>query len=229
MRTKTLLIAAAALVAGVVSSEAQVYSANIVGYVNFVSSTNAPAYEVINNPLDNGVNTLKSLFPSAPGGTSILIWRGAGYDTAVFSAAQGGHWKTNGVTADNALIPVGTGLFVSVSGTSILTNTFVGNVVVPTGTTATNTVGGGLQLVGSAIPYADFVTNPATINISGVVGGTSLLLWNKGNQGFDTYTWSAAQGGHWKLNGVNTTPFLNVNQGFFFDSAAAYNWAQTLP
>ncbi len=31
---KTLLIAAAALVAGVISSDAQVYSANIVGYVN---------------------------------------------------------------------------------------------------------------------------------------------------------------------------------------------------
>jgi hypothetical protein len=34
MKSKTLLIAAAALVAGVITSEAQVYSANIVGYVN---------------------------------------------------------------------------------------------------------------------------------------------------------------------------------------------------
>ncbi len=38
---KTLLIAAAALVAGVISSEAQVYSANIVGYVNVVMPANS--------------------------------------------------------------------------------------------------------------------------------------------------------------------------------------------
>ena len=38
---KTLLIAAAALVAGVISSEAQVYSANIVGYVNVVMPAGA--------------------------------------------------------------------------------------------------------------------------------------------------------------------------------------------
>ena len=41
MRTKTLLIAAAALAAGILSSSAQTYSQNIVGYVNQVLPANA--------------------------------------------------------------------------------------------------------------------------------------------------------------------------------------------
>jgi hypothetical protein len=64
MKTKTLLIAAAALVAGIVSSEAQVYSANIVGYVNV--SGNANQFALIANPLDNGTNTGNDELSSLP-------------------------------------------------------------------------------------------------------------------------------------------------------------------
>ena len=65
MRTKTLLLSAAVLAAGLVASQAQnVYSANVVGYVTFTSKTNAPAFEVINNPLTGTTNTLKGLFPT---------------------------------------------------------------------------------------------------------------------------------------------------------------------
>ncbi len=56
---KTLLIAAAALVAGVVSSEAQVYSANIVGYVNVTCP--AGAQVLVSNPLDDGTNQANDL------------------------------------------------------------------------------------------------------------------------------------------------------------------------
>ena len=52
MKTKTLLIAAAALAVGVITSSAQVYSANVVGYVN----QNIPAgkYQIVGSALVNG-------------------------------------------------------------------------------------------------------------------------------------------------------------------------------
>ncbi len=65
MRTKTLLIAAAALAATVISSEAQVYSANVVGYVNVVLQG---GYNLEANPFDDGNgNHLTNLInPSLP-------------------------------------------------------------------------------------------------------------------------------------------------------------------
>ena len=52
MRTKTLLIAAAALAVGITSSEAQVYSQNVVGYVNM--TVPAGHYQIVGNQLING-------------------------------------------------------------------------------------------------------------------------------------------------------------------------------
>src|SRR6185312_1695742 len=65
MRTKTLLLASAALVAGVVASQAQsnVFSANIVGYVSVTNAANQ--YVVLANPLDNGTNDITGLLPTA--------------------------------------------------------------------------------------------------------------------------------------------------------------------
>jgi hypothetical protein len=53
MRTKTLLLAAAAaLAAGILTSSAQVYSANVVGYITMVVPANG--YQVMGNTLING-------------------------------------------------------------------------------------------------------------------------------------------------------------------------------
>jgi len=126
------------------------------------------------------------------------------------------------------LIPPGTGFFLDNFSANPYTNTFVGQVVPLSHVTATNTIPAGYQLLGSSVPYADYVTNAATINISSPAGGTQILLWNQVNQSFDTYVYTALSHA-WKLNGVNTTPFLNVAQGFFLNSGSSYNWVQTGP
>ena len=72
---KTLLIAAAALVAGIVSSQAQVYSANIVGYVNQVMTNGV--LQLVCNPLDNGTNTANDVFANLPNTSSIQLWNGS--------------------------------------------------------------------------------------------------------------------------------------------------------
>ena len=79
MRTQKLLItAAAALVAGIVSSQAQVYSQNIVGYVNTILPNGNTA---ISNPLLNGdgTNGAENVLTSLQIGDGLLVWNGAGY------------------------------------------------------------------------------------------------------------------------------------------------------
>jgi hypothetical protein len=227
MRTKTLLIAAAALAAGILASSAQTYSQNIVGYVNFVSTTVSPQYQMIDNPLDNGTNTIASLFPTPTGGTKIYLWQplAGNYLIANFS---GGHWKTNGVTVDNTLmIPPGVGFFIQI-GSGILTNTFVGTVVPNTGLNMTNVLGTGTYAVSSMLPISDSVTNTGTINFS-MPGGSLFEKWNVAGQQYDIYS---IVGGKWRLNGIaNSPPVVNLPEGFIIvnNSGSPINWVQTGP
>jgi len=168
---------------------------------------------------------LKSIIPAPPGGTQLQLWQGSGgFLLATYSL---GHWKTNGVTADGYVVPPGVGFFISVGGSTPLTNTFVGNVDPPTGTFATNVVNTGFQALSSIVPISDNVTNTATIDLI-VPGGTQVQKWNITNQAFDIYTYSL---GHWKLGGVNTPLVVGLPEGYFVNnqSGSAFNWVETGP
>lgn len=130
MRTKILLAAAAALAAGVMASNAQVYSANVVGYVTVTSA--GGAYSLLANPLDNGSNTLASLV-TAPTGSHALIWTGTTFT---------GSTKTPTSWSPNPVVAPGQGFFLQPTGVNPVTNTFVGNVIAaPGGGTVTNSFG----------------------------------------------------------------------------------------
>src|ERR1035438_2188220 len=86
MRTKTLLLTAAALLAaGIVSTQAQpVYSQNIVGYTTEILPV---GWASVNTPLDlSGGNYLTNVFPNpGPGGgnnpldfSKVYVWNGVG-------------------------------------------------------------------------------------------------------------------------------------------------------
>ncbi len=206
MRTKTLLLSAVALAAGLLSSQAQsnVYSANIVGYVSVTNAANQYALYAL--PLDSGSNTLSGLFPSSPTGAQILIWNGAGYT---------GSTKTPTSWAPNPTLVPGQGFFyrASVSGT----NTFVGSVAVPNGGSITNTLTSGLYaLVGSPIPYTDAL---AGTNLNLQVGtGSQVLIWNG-----TAFTGSTKTPTSWAPN-----PTVTPGQGFFVRTSGTTNWIQTL-
>jgi len=69
MRTKTLLLSAAVLAAGLSASMAQsVFSVNAVGYVNIPV---VQGYQIIANPLNNSNNTLNVILPSVADNTKI--------------------------------------------------------------------------------------------------------------------------------------------------------------
>jgi len=71
MRTKTLLLTAAIVAAGIGASQAQVYSVNAVGYVN-VSVTNG--YNLIANPLNGTNNNINTVIPAAPDQSLVFYW-----------------------------------------------------------------------------------------------------------------------------------------------------------
>jgi hypothetical protein len=211
MRTKTLLLAAAGLAAGIASSEAQnVYSQNIVGYV----SIPVPAtYVLINNPLvnttSNDLNTIASALPSK---ASAEVWNGSGYTVC---SKSGSGWSPD------ALVPVGTGFFAKVN-SGITTNVFVGNVVANPGTSVTNPVTAVYNLVGSDLPYATDLndTNGYGLNLSSLPSKASIETWNG-----SAFTVSSKSGSGWSPDAQ-----LTVGEGFFLKlNSGTSNWIQTLP
>jgi hypothetical protein len=223
MKAKTLLAAAAALALGAISSQAQVYSQNIVGYVNVVCPANA--YVFLANPLTTGNDVLTNVLTGVPGATTLSYWNGAGWTTYTYSALAG-HWKNGAIVVDNQRLAPGVGFFLHAA--SQFTNTFVGACVASSGGgTATNSLATGFAPVGSPIPYGDVVTNLATFNLQ-VAGASTLEKWDISNQKFQpTFTYSALS--HtWKQGATVTNPVINVGEGFFVSPAVPTNWVQTL-
>jgi hypothetical protein len=167
MRTKTLLIASAALAVGILTSSAQTFSQNIVGYVNSTipyngSTPSSHGWANVANPLDlSGNNTLTNLFynpvvggPGGPnGGTGpldfslIYFWNGAGFTIYTIDSDYA---SGLGDVGDNDTVPVpptvnpGSLCFILNIGGNIstpTTNTMTGTVHVDTLKSGSQSVG----------------------------------------------------------------------------------------
>jgi len=213
------------MVAGIVSSNAQVYSANVVGYVNV--SAPAGQFVLAANPFTTGDDVLSNVVQNVAGASTVNFWNGSGFTTATY---KGGlhQWQLAGnINADNTAVPPGVGFFLNASATTNVT--FIGSVVANTGGgTATNVLTGVTVPVGSLIPYVDVVTNTTTINLQ-VAGASTLNQWNVSAQAFQpTFTYKG--GLHvWQQPGnVTTNPVIHAAEGFFLTPAGATNWVETL-
>jgi len=233
MRTKALLCAAA-LAAGAVSTMAQsnVYSLNIVGYVN----VSFPAGNYIHaNPLNkDNTNSAGQVFSALPDGTFVNLWTGSSYDVYYYDASQGidprNWYGADTVTGRDApLLPVGKGFFINPP--SPFTNTFVGEVFPGPGTTNTIVIPAGNQLIGSRLPIGGSVTN-SPWNFP-TVDGTFVNKWTGSN--YDVYYYDASQGidpRNWYGSDTVTgrdAPSFNVADGFFFNAPSPATWSQSLP
>lgn len=175
MRTKSLLAAAAIIAAGVASSQAQsnVYSLNVVGYVNTVIEGGG-AYSLICNPLNNTVgNNNTNLFKGSnqQDGANILKWDVNTFD---FQGTVPTYGTFAGAWDINVSLPVGEGFFFVNPG-STFTNTFVGEVV--QGSFNHAVVGSGsYNAIGSSVPVGGSFTNL----IGGLVptDGDNILAWD---------------------------------------------------
>lgn len=186
------------------------------GYVN-VPLVNG--YNLIANPLDDGNgNQLTNILSGAnlANKSSVTTWNGTSYNTGI--------GKITGGWGGNVSLPPGTGFFLKNSGAAT-TNTFVGSVVVPSGSSYTNILVSGYSLVGSVIPFAGDATTDTNINLgsAALANKSSLISWNSGTQTFDT--------GVGKITGGWGATFpIAVGQGFFIkNSSTDANWVETAP
>src|ERR1017187_1254311 len=163
---KTLLIATAALAASVISSQAQVYSQNIVGNVNTPLPT---GFVNIANPLDasgsnNSITNVINVFSGTYDGAGIYIWNGAGYSQYTidsgWSSGIGNAADTAQVNPPPTLAP-GVGIFINNTTGNSNTLTFVGTVLIDSAGASTNVVGivtnhlaTGFTFVASKLPIA---------------------------------------------------------------------------
>ncbi|MGD0745241.1 MAG: hypothetical protein ABSA45_08810 [Verrucomicrobiota bacterium] len=179
MRTKTLLVACAALALTYATSQAQpVYSANVVGYVN-LTLTNG--FNMISNPLDlDGTgtnNTLQTVLGTQlPGGSTVFPFVNGAYDPtpSVFSHNA---WSGDTNAANLALNP-GRGVFVLVAGSSPVTVTVVGQVLQGS---LSHPFSNGYNIISSQIPLAGgmqtYLSYPPT-------AGDTVFAWNSTTQAY---------------------------------------------
>lgn len=225
---KTLLIAAAALAAGIISSEAQVYSQNVVGYVNQVIAPGQ--YQIVGNQLVNGsdpaatngnINAcLTTGFisspndpPSSSSNSVILVWNGAAFvqyyyfnqaDATTWEGfASPAGWYDLGGTLANVNLTANKAAFIQNHSGSPMTITTVGTVLQGTNNTVINA---GYNLLCLSVPTS---TNPAATtfglpgNLTSAPNDPPTL-----NSNDSIYTWNGS----------------GYVQYFFFNQADATTW-----
>jgi hypothetical protein len=247
---KTLLIAAAALAAGVITSQAQVYSQNIVGYVNVPARA---GFTAMSNPLNNNNgNSATNLFDCTSGandGNILLLWTGTKYSQTSFDTGSGTLFSdaVSGNPVPPPVLNPNTGfLFNNQYPSNNIT--FVGSVATDGTGSSTNVVGVSTNMLSNATLYVfasskfpvgggissvlGLVNDPVTHNldgsillipkiVSGAVKGYSQIGFDSGSgTGFS----DAISG-----NPVSE-PVIPVGGSFLFEnqSGAPIAWVQSL-
>jgi hypothetical protein len=198
MRTKSLFLAAAISVAGLVSSMAQVYSVNVVGYVNV---TVGPGFNLVANPLDAESNLVQDLMPDE----FMTVWKFA--DGVYTSASFVGIW-----TGENFELPPGEGFWVQNNGTEAFTITFVGEI---TEGTKSNDIPQGFSIKSSIVPQEGTLSAlefPAA-------AGDQVFKWNNAISDYESANNVA---GIW----LPAEPSIGVGESFFVNKSAAVTWSR---
>jgi hypothetical protein len=222
MRTKSLLIAAAALVVGLVSANAQnVYSQNVVGYANI--------------PLTNGFNLVCNSFDFDGSGTNNSVYTVCGTNMPNLSKVYA-FWNTTGSYSNSTYLTStkqwggsngvrvamnpGNGFFLQIPATAVLpqTLTTVGNVLVGTNSVFLNV--GNFQIVGSALPIGGSLKTNLTYNAANL---DKVYQWQAGAQTYAAKTYLTATG-RWGGGDV----FPKVGEAFWLQSHSGATWTQIL-
>jgi len=250
MRTTTkTVLGLAALAAGVATSMAQnVYSLNVVGYVNSVSQSITVgwvpnSFNLIINPLNNtsGGNNITNIFPGASmkDGVSIYRWNPAvdDLDTTIYTYFTSLNRWDNGCGCPSAgngfVLNPGEAVFFFNAAPVNVSNTFVGDVLsapyyLGSPLTTNTLVGGHFNAMGSTIPLGGNFTN----TIAGIVpaDGDSVYTWNATpavtdlDPGIATYFTSL---GRWDQGGVFPTNQIPVAVGcFYYRVGGTFTWGR---
>ena len=245
---KTLLIAAATLASSIISSQAGVYSQNIVGYVNYPLTTPSANY-FVSIPFTIGAsNGANEIFGTTlPPGTDIDTWNGNGFTVTIYDNDPNGigdtvnHWymSDDGTVTNPPVLPVGLGFLIIPSGA--VTNTYAGAVAINVGTSnnIVFTQASKNYFVGEAVPYGGSVTNGNNINggpnLNLLPPGSDVDIWN--GHGFTVYIYDNDPNGigdtinHWYMSDdgtITNPPSITPGLGFLFIPSGPYTWTTGL-
>jgi len=213
MRTKTLLLAAAVIAAGIGASQAQVYSVNAVGYVNLSLTV---GFSLIANPLQGTNDQLSTVIPVAPDGTQVLTWNTGAqtFNSASVFDGDVNQWFPNGS------MPVGKGAFINLPVASTIT--FVGEV--RQGAAITNQVSNNYSLLANMVPQSISLTGagfPAQ-------DGDQYLAWDNTTHGYKAALVYDGDALAWFGPGGVASPTPAVGEGFFYyTTAGARPWTRS--
>ena len=214
MRTKTLLLTAALAAAGAATSMAQVYSVNMVGYIN----QNIPrGFSMLANQLNNSPdNKVTTLFAAPPDGTQVYKFD-AVTDTYVFLQYIDGNWE-----GDDLNMTLGPGEGVFINPPSAFATTFVGEVQLSSSVGVAN----GFSIVSSALPQSLPLSDapPAGLGFP-VANGDQVYQFSNAT---GTYTFNQFVDGAWEGDGGGSPPVPAVGEAFFVNNGgASKNWNRT--
>jgi hypothetical protein len=246
---KTLLIAAATLASGIISSQAGVYSQNVVGYANLpaVSGKNTLLEVPFTIGVSNGVNEVFG--ETLPLYSEVLTYSQSGYSIALFDNGNGPgtpEWyQSDDSTPLTTLptLPPGEGFFLIAQGN--VTNVFAGAVAVNVGSSNNMVLlSGKNNLVGSVVPYAGAVTNGNTStggpDLNGLpiysellfytaATGYTIALFDNGNgPGTPNWYYSDDSTPYVDPTTGGNVPNIAVGQGFFIIPQGPYTWTTGL-
>ena len=189
-------------------AQSNVYSLNVVGYVNVTYGT---GFTLVSTPLNNANNAVSNLLANVPLGSTVYKFAGGNFVLNNLDE-DGAGWQN----PTDDLSP-GTGYFVrNVSGTPY-TNTYVGEVLKGNLTVA---VGPGFSLVGSKVPQA------AKSQVLGVNPGLGDSIYRFAGGNFVIYNFDedgAGWGGGPPEPGLTEGPDIAVAEGFFFRNVSILN------
>jgi hypothetical protein len=216
MRTKTLLIAAAALAATVISSQAQVYS-GIVGYAT-LSLTNGE--NLVANPLDyDGTgtnNTLQTLLSTnMPNGTKVYTFVNGAWLSVSYSAGSA-KWLGAATNQVNAALNPGYGVFINIPTTLPPTNVVLTEVGQVLQGTYTNPVTAGVQILSCITPLTGTIDTNLMYAPS---KGDKVYTWNQSAQNYNG-TAPSYNGTKW----LGGDPTLVVAQPVILSAASNNVW-----
>ncbi|MEO5802439.1 MAG: hypothetical protein ABIR24_02835 [Verrucomicrobiota bacterium] len=189
-------------------AEGDVFSVNIVGYVNLRLP---PGLSLIENPLYYPTNTVELWWPNAPDGSQILKYvTGEGYEVSTFDGIAK-TWSNPGLE-----IPIGQGFYFRNLSIQTVTNTFVGEVHQGF---LTNALPAGYSMKGSLVPQEGSINS--VHGIPGQSGDEIHTLTN--DAGVETENISTFDGA---LNQWIPDLILHVGEGFWIHKQNQQDWVR---
>jgi hypothetical protein len=241
MRTKALILSAALVAAGVASSMAQsnVYSLNVVGYVNINIQ---PGYSLITLPMQSADPTssinsvLTNTTPVMPGGSYVYTWNPvtSTLANAIYAGGDGNWYDETYTYLQTNALPPGAAFYINMptvanGGVANCTITCVGTVIQGTNSITENV---GYGFYGNFEPIqGDILTNGFPVTAD----GSYCYTWNYASQAFNqaVYAVTAADNGTPYPQFYDQTYVTNeyvipaVGQGFvYYNLGASAPWTQ---